>query len=103
MAFPPNPSRFRATQSIPFYAGVTVAITLLGWGIGGIIGGTLADYLGRKRTMIYAILAYSVMTGFTALGMGRGNRLWCLRFAVGPGTGVRMGHGNRDDGGNVAG
>ena len=31
----------------------------LGWGIGGLIGGTLADYFGRKRTMIFAILAYS--------------------------------------------
>src|ERR1700719_3103985 len=44
-------------MAIPFYAGLTVAVTLLGWGIGGIFGGILADYLGRKRTMIYSILA----------------------------------------------
>lgn len=36
--------------SIPFYAGLTLAITLLGWGIGGIAGGIAADYIGRKRT-----------------------------------------------------
>src|SRR5262249_56578234 len=44
---------------IPAYIGTVIAITLLGWGIGGIVGGVLADYIGRKRTMIRAILAYS--------------------------------------------
>ena len=67
---------------IPAYAGTVVAITLLGWGIGGFCGGILADYIGRKRTMIYAILAYSVMTGLTALSFN-----WVsfaiLRFLVG--------------------
>jgi MFS family permease len=67
---------------IPGYAGTVIAITLLGWGIGGICGGILADYIGRKRTMIYAILAYSLLTGLTALSFN-----WIsfalLRFAVG--------------------
>src|ERR1051326_8576086 len=40
---------------IPAYIGTVIAITLLGWGIGGLIGGTLADYFGRKRVMIFAI------------------------------------------------
>jgi len=35
---------------------------LLGWGFGGLLGGVLADYIGRKRMMIIAVLAYSVMT-----------------------------------------
>src|SRR5436853_6314553 len=52
---------------IPAYIGTVVAITLLGWGIGGIVGGVLADYIGRKRTMILAILAYSITTGLTAI------------------------------------
>ncbi|HXW48195.1 MAG TPA: MFS transporter, partial [Xanthobacteraceae bacterium] len=59
-----DPSQY---SQIPAYAGTVVAITLLGWGIGGFIGGILADYIGRKRTMIYAILAYSLLTGLTAL------------------------------------
>jgi MFS family permease len=66
---------------IPGYAGIIIAITLLGWGIGGVCGGILADYIGRKRTMIYAILAYSLLTGLTALSFN-----WIsfalLRFAV---------------------
>ncbi len=67
---------------IPFYAGAVIAITLLGWGIGGLIGGILADYIGRKRMMIVAILAYSLMTGLSALSWD-----WVsfalLRFLVG--------------------
>jgi MFS family permease len=69
-------------DQIPAYAGTVIAITLLGWGIGGIVGGVLADYLGRRRTMILAIIAYSLMTGLSALSWD-----WlsfaALRFLVG--------------------
>jgi len=56
----------RAAQA-PVYAGAVVALTLFGWGVGGILGGLLADYIGRKRTMMLAIVAYSVVTGLSAL------------------------------------
>src|ERR1700716_1545993 len=55
---------------IPAYAGTVIAVTLLGWGIGGLIGGVVADYIGRKRTMMLAILAYSIMTGLSAFAWG---------------------------------
>src|SRR5690348_8374671 len=51
---------------IPAYAGGVIGLTLLGWGIGGMIGGILADYIGRKRTMMISILAYSLTTGLSA-------------------------------------
>jgi MFS family permease len=51
---------------IPAYAGAIIATTLCGWGIGGMLAGVLADYIGRKRTMILAILTYSIMTGLSA-------------------------------------
>ena len=74
-----DPSQF---GQIPAYAGITIAITLFGWGLGGIIGGILADYIGRKRTMILAILAYSLLTGLSAIAWS-----WLsfaiLRFLVG--------------------
>jgi MFS family permease len=74
-----DPSQF---AQIPLYAGMTIAITLFGWGVGGMIGGVLADYIGRKRTMMLAILAYSLMTGLSALSWS-----WLsfalLRFVVG--------------------
>src|SRR5712691_11365824 len=53
--------------AIPAYLGMVFAINLLGWGVGGVIGGIVADFIGRKRTMILAIIAYSVTTGLSAL------------------------------------
>ena len=51
-------------------------------GPGGLLGGILADYFGRKRVMILAMIAYSVMTGLSALAWD-----WisfvALRFVVG--------------------
>jgi MFS family permease len=83
------PSSYRAISS---YEGLTLAVTLLGWGIGGVVGGIVADYLGRKRTMVYAILAYSIVTGFTALAWS-----WLsfvlLRFIVGLALGSEWGTG----------
>ena len=58
-----EPSQY---PQIPVYAGTVIALTLLGWGIGGLIGGVLADYLGRKRMMLLAIVAYSITTGLSA-------------------------------------
>jgi MFS family permease len=52
---------------IPAYAGAVIAITVFGWGTGGLLGGILADYIGRKRSMTLTILAYSVLTGLSAL------------------------------------
>ena len=67
---------------IPVYAGTVIALTLFGWGIGGLIGGVIADYLGRKRTMMLAIFTYSITTGVSALAWD-----WVsfavLRFVVG--------------------
>jgi MFS family permease len=49
------------------WAGVAIGATLLGWGMGGIIGGVLADYVGRKRMMVWSVFLYAVLSGFTAL------------------------------------
>jgi len=74
-----EPSQY---AQIPAYAGTVIGITLLGWGVGGFIGGILADYIGRRRTMILAILAYSLTTGLSAFAWD-----WVsfalLRFVVG--------------------
>jgi len=71
-----------AFPQIPAYVGSIFAVTLLDWAVGGMLGGVLSDYIGRKRTMILAIIAYSVMTGLTAFAFN-----WLsftvLRFLVG--------------------
>jgi len=74
-----DPSQY---QLIPAYAGAVIAITVFGWGLGGLLGGVLADYLGRKRSMTLTILAYSLLTGLSAFAWD-----WVsfavLRFLVG--------------------
>ena len=78
---------------IPAYAGTVIAVTLLGWGIGGMIGGVLADYIGRKRMMIIAVLAYSLTTGLSAFSCD-----WIsfatLRFLVGVAVGSEWATGS---------
>ena len=49
-----------------FYAGSAIGITLLGWGIGGLLGGIAADYIGRKRMMMLSVFFYALFTGLTA-------------------------------------
>ncbi len=74
-----DPSQYKF---IPAYAGLVIAITVFGWGLGGLCGGILADYIGRKRSMTLTILAYSLLTGLSALSWN----WWSfavLRFLVG--------------------
>src|SRR6478736_3904629 len=74
-----DPSQYKA---IPFYAGTVIAITVFGWGLGGLLGGILADYIGRKRAMTLTILAYSLLTGLSALSWNW-ESFAVLRFLVG--------------------
>ncbi|MGF6599900.1 MFS family permease [Paraburkholderia sp. GAS448] len=68
------------------YAGLVIGITLLGWGAGGLVGGILADYVGRKRMMLWSVFLYAVLSGLTAFSQ----TFWMLcglRFL----TGLAMG------------
>jgi len=68
------------------WAGTAIGATLLGWGVGGLVGGTLADYLGRKRVMIASVLLYAALSGLTALSPS----FWAL-IALRLTTGMAMG------------
>jgi MFS family permease len=67
---------------IPAYSGCIIAMMVLGWAIGGIIGGVLADYFGRKKVMILSILGYSAVTGLSGLSYNW-EMLAVTRFLVG--------------------
>ncbi|MGV3617159.1 MAG: MFS transporter [Fimbriimonas sp.] len=43
------------------------ALFLLGWSLGGLIFGVLADTWGRTRTLVATVLLYCAFTGLTAL------------------------------------
>ncbi len=68
--------------SFPVYAGTAIGITLLGWGLGGLVGGVLADYIGRKRMMLWSVFLYAVFSGLTAFA-GSFAMLCALRFLTG--------------------
>jgi MFS family permease len=54
-------------EMIGWYGGIIFSIFLVGWAIGGIAFGMVADYFGRTKTLIATILIYAVFTGLAAL------------------------------------
>jgi MFS family permease len=54
-------------RAIGWYGGIIFSIFLIGWAVGGVLFGVLADRLGRTRTLIVTILIYAVFTGLAAL------------------------------------
>ncbi|MGE5645595.1 MAG: MFS transporter [Acidobacteriota bacterium] len=73
-------------ENIGWYGGIILSIFLLGWAIGGVLFGILADYIGRARTLVITILIYAV---FTALA-GFADNWWHLalyRFLTALGIG----------------
>ncbi len=54
-------------EAIGWYGGIIFSIFLLGWAIGGVLFGVLADRFGRTKTLIFTILIYAAFTGLAAL------------------------------------
>ena len=72
-----------------FYSGLVVTVFLVGWALGAVFFGTLADYVGRVRVLIVGVLAYSVFTVLATLAVA----YWqfaTLRFLAGVGSGVEL-------------
>ncbi len=68
--------------SMPFWAGLAIGVTLLGWGVGGMTGGVCADYVGRKRMMMISVFLYALFSGLTAFSTSF-TVLVALRFLTG--------------------
>jgi MFS family permease len=68
------------------YSTIATSVLLIGWATGGIIFGILGDRIGRAKTIIFTLLAYSVFSGLS----GYAPNLWAflaLRFLAGLGVG----------------
>ncbi len=75
-----------SAENVGWYGGIILAIFLVGWALGGVLFGILADYLGRARTLAFTILIYAL---FTALA-GFSHTWWELglyRFLTALGIG----------------
>ncbi len=76
----------------PIYGGIAIGTTLLGWGIGGLGGGILADYFGRKRMLMLSVLSYACLTGLTAFSTSVA-MLSAMRFLTGLAIGAEWSTG----------
>ncbi|HEY9785121.1 MAG TPA: MFS transporter, partial [Candidatus Obscuribacterales bacterium] len=63
-----------------------LAIFMVGWAVGAMVFGCLADYIGRAKTMMITILLYAICTGLCAISQ-TWQELAFYRFLVGCGIG----------------
>ena len=70
----------------PYIEGWIVTIFLLGWSLGGLIFGILADRFGRVKVLVWTISLYCLFTGFTAL-CHTPIEVGAMRFLTGLGIG----------------
>jgi MFS family permease len=71
---------------VGFYSSAVFSVMLIGWALGGLVFGVVADYVGRTRALTITILIYSLFTGLSALA----DTWWQLaifRFITGLGLG----------------
>jgi MFS family permease len=80
------------TTQVAFLTGATIAVTLLGWGFGGIVGGVFADYFGRRKALLTSMVLYAAFTGLTAISWSWASFL-VLRFITGFALGSEWGTG----------
>lgn len=72
---------------IVFHIGLCVTIFLLGWTVGAVLFGVVADYFGRVWVLSLGVLMYAVFTAAAALS----HEYWLfvlMRFIAGLGSGV---------------
>jgi MFS family permease len=73
-------------QTVGFYGSAILAVFLFGWTFGAILFGTMADYIGRTKTLIVTVIFYAVFTGLCATSHSW-QELAFYRFFVGCGIG----------------
>lgn len=71
---------------IGWYGGIVLSIFMIGWALGGLIFGPIADRYGRSKTMALTILIYAGCTGLCAIA-GSWQELAFYRFLTGLGIG----------------
>jgi MFS family permease len=54
-------------ELISWYGGLILSVFLIGWAVGGVCFGVLADRFGRTRILMWTIVIYAIFTGLAAL------------------------------------
>ena len=63
----PKSGAATSPEAIGWYGGIIFSLFLIGWAVGGVVFGVLADRFGRTKTLVFTILIYAVFTGMAAL------------------------------------
>lgn len=71
---------------------VILCVFMVGWAVGAVVFGMLADHIGRAKTMVITILIYALCTGLCAVARNW-QELAFYRFLVGCGIGGEVGLG----------
>jgi len=74
------------SAQIGLYGGVVLSIFMIGWALGGLIFGPIADRYGRAKTMAITILIYASFTGLCGIASSW-QELAVFRFLTGIGIG----------------
>jgi len=74
------------SAQIGLYGGVVLSIFMIGWALGGLIFGPIADWYGRAKTMAITILIYASFTGLCGIASSW-QELAVFRFLTGIGIG----------------
>ncbi|MDE2005812.1 MAG: MFS transporter, partial [Rhodospirillales bacterium] len=74
-----------APAALARIGGVIVAGKVLGWGLGGVVFGVVADRIGRSATLVWTIAIYAV---FTALSGLAGSWPWLALWQFLAGIGI---------------
>src|SRR5438034_144013 len=75
---------------VKFWGGRSTFVLMFGWATGGILFGMMSDRLGRVKTMIATLLAYTIFSGLTGLARNP-NEFMAYRFLGGLGIGGMFG------------
>lgn len=72
--------------TIGWYGGIVLSIFMIGWALGGLVFGPIADRYGRAKTMAITILIYAGFTGLCGIA-NSWQELAFYRFMTGLGIG----------------
>ncbi len=76
-----QPGSQAAKQATVFWTGALTSMLLVGWALGGVLFGWIADRIGRKRALFATITLYAVGTALCALVSNIGQLIACRVLA----------------------